>query len=51
MWAEEQAAEDELDDGFLNQVLISCNRVLWTDSLYVYKLEAKMLNSCHQILV
>ena len=33
VWPEEQADEDELDDSFLNWILISCTQVVWTDML------------------
>ena len=33
MWAKEQAAGDELEDSFLNRILISCYQVLWIHKL------------------
>ena len=33
MRAEEQDAKDDLDDVFLNRIMISCNQVLWIHML------------------
>ena len=50
--AEEQAAEDELEDGFLNWILISSNQVLWTDMFSgwcsFYQIIRKCCVSCKQ---